>query len=75
MSNIASPWHYDTAAFHARHPLEHAIACDIALRPWPAISDVTIALDRQALNHPSNREMSVVGETRKNYAPFEYFAV
>jgi phosphatidylserine/phosphatidylglycerophosphate/cardiolipin synthase-like enzyme len=28
MSNIASPWRYENAAFHARDPLEHATACE-----------------------------------------------
>jgi hypothetical protein len=37
MSNIASPWRYDTAAFQAPDPLEHATACDLALRPRAAI--------------------------------------
>jgi hypothetical protein len=61
MSTIASPWRYETAAFHARDPLEHATACELALRPGRLFSDVTISLDRRALNHSRNREMSVVG--------------
>jgi hypothetical protein len=37
MGNIASPWRYDAAASHARAPLKHPIAYDLALRPRAAI--------------------------------------
>jgi hypothetical protein len=37
MSNIASPWRYDTATLHVRDPLEHATAYDLTLRPRAVI--------------------------------------
>jgi hypothetical protein len=55
MSNIASPWRYDTATFHARDPLEYAIVCELALRPGRLFSDVTVSLSRRALNHCRDR--------------------
>src|SRR5450755_4783714 len=54
MGNIASPWRYDAAASHARAPLKHPIAYDLALRPRAAIFQCHGRLG-WALIHPRNR--------------------
>src|SRR5450755_1827386 len=54
MGNIASPWRNDAAASHARAPLKHPIAYDLALRPRAAIFQCHGRLG-WALIHPRNR--------------------
>ena len=54
MGNIPSPWRYDAAASHARAPLKHPIAYDLALRPRAAIFQCHGRLG-WALIHPRNR--------------------
>ena len=54
MGTIASPWRYDAAASHARAPLKHPIAYDLALRPRAAIFQCHGRLG-WALIHPRNR--------------------
>jgi hypothetical protein len=73
---IASPWRYETAAFHARYPLEHVTAGKLALRPWAAVFRCHGRLGKRAAE-PSQEpgKCLLSGETRKKSAPFEYFAV
>src|ERR1700687_5985106 len=54
MGTIPSPWRYDAAASHARAPLKHPLAYDLALRPKAAIFQCHGRLG-WALTHPRNR--------------------
>lgn len=74
MNNIASRWHHDIAAFHARGALEHAITCDSMLRPEAAISQCRgRPWTGGALPSQQSSKGPLSGEARKNYTPFEQF--
>jgi hypothetical protein len=66
MGTIVSLWRYDTAASHARAPLKHPIAYDLALRPRAAIFQRHGRLG-WALIHPRNRVyVGLSEETRRS---------
>jgi hypothetical protein len=66
MGNIVSPWRYDPIAFHARAPLKHPIAYDLALRPRAAIFQCHDRLG-WALIHPQESGLCRLSEeTRRS---------